>query len=169
MRNDYKKMLFIVFIALIMIILADFQIAFMNNFNWKFNIFLILILFLVLNKYFYSAFFLGWLGGLLTDTVNFSIFGINSLIFLSLTASLVVFKEKALIIAKTEEILIISTISIFFYHFFEWLINSVLISGQEKLSFYFLNSDIVAEMLFTVILLLIIFYFTEKFYLISDV
>ena len=165
MNNDYKKIFLIFFAVFSLIILASFQIAFLNQFSWGFNIFLVLISFLILTKNIYSAIFLGWFGGFLIDTVYFSTFGVTSLLLLFITAFLIILQKKALLILKSENILITGVFAVFFYHFLAWTINNILTRGQEKFSFYFLNSGIAVELLFTVILLLIIFSTKNKKYL----
>lgn len=164
MKIIYKNLFLTVLAVFFTIFLASLQISFLNNFNWTFNIFLILILFLVISKNTYSALFFGWLSGFLTDTVSFSyFFGINSLILLILTAFLIIFQKKILIADKTKGILLMGAIAIFFYHFLEWVINRVFISRQEKFSFYFLNTSIAAELILTTLLLLAIFNFMDNF------
>ncbi len=157
MSNDYKKLFLVFSAAFFLFFLAGFQIAFINRFSWGFNIFLVLILFLILSKNIYSAIFLGWFGGFLIDTAHFSIFGITSLTLLFISAFLMIFQKKALLISKNESILITSILAVFFYHFFEWAVNNLFTGGQEKFSFYFLNSGIMIELLLTAILLMIIF------------
>ena len=165
MNNDYKKIFLIFFTVFSLIVLASFQIAFLNQFSWGFNIFFVLISFLILTKNIYSAIFLGWFGGFLIDTVYFSTFGVTSLLLLFITAFLIILQKKALLILKSENILITGVFAVFFYHFLAWTINNILTRGQEKFSFYFLNSGIAVELLFTVILLLIIFSTKNKKYL----
>ena len=165
MNEDYKKIFLIFFAVFSLIILASFQIAFLNQFRWGFNIFLVLISLLILTKNIYSAIFLGWFGGFLIDTVSFSTFGVTSLLLLFTTAFLIILQKKALLILKSENILITGVFAVFFYHFLAWTINNILTRGQEKFSFYFLNSGIAVELLFTVILLLIIFSTKNKKYL----
>lgn len=157
MGDDYKKIIKIVFAVFFLVFLVGFQISFLNFFHWRFNIILILILFLVLSRNIYSAFFLGWFSGFLIDTVHFFHFGISSLIFILLTGFLVILQKKALITAKNEGVLLMSITAVFFYHFLEWMINGIFISEYEKISFHFLNTGIAVELLFTTILLLVIF------------
>lgn len=157
MNDDYKKIFLIFFAAFSLIFLASFQASVINRFTWGFNIFLVLILFLIFTKHIYSAIFLAWFGGFLIDMVHFSTFGISSLILLAITAFLIIFQQKALFTSKSGNILITSVLVVFFYHFLGWAINNLFTGGQEKLSFYFLNNRIVVEMLLTTILLLIIF------------
>ncbi|MBI2446503.1 MAG: hypothetical protein HYV51_01640 [Parcubacteria group bacterium] len=150
-------MFLIFFTVFALIILASFQIAFLNQFRWGFNIFLVLISLLILTKNIYSAIFLGWFGGFLIDTVYFSVFGVTSLLLLLTAAFLIILQKKVLLTLKSENILIITVFAVFFYHFLAWIINNILIRGQEKFSFYFLNSGIMAELVLTAVLLLIIF------------
>lgn len=157
MSKDYKKIFLILFAAFSLIFLASFQISFINQFSWGFNIFLVLISLLILTKNIYSAIFLGWFGGFLIDTVHFSAFGVTSLTLLFTTVFLIIFQKKAMLTSKSENILITSAFAVFFYHFLAWTINNMLTKGQEKFSFYFLNSGIAVEFLFTAVLLLIIF------------
>ena len=157
MKNDYKKILLIFSAAFSLVILASFQIAVINQFSWGFNIFLVLILFLIFTKNIYSAIFLGWFGGFLIDTVRFSAFGITSLALLAVIAFLIIFQKKSLLISKNESILIISVLAVFFYHFFEWTINNLFAGGREKFSFYFLNSGVLIELLLTTVMLAAIF------------
>jgi len=157
MSKDYKKIFLIFLAAFSLIFLASFQIAVINQFSRGFNIFLILILFLILAKNIYSAIFLGWFGGFLIDTVRFSKFGVTSLTLLFITAFLIIFQKKALLISKSENILITSALAVSFYHFFEWAMNNLFTGGQEKFSFYFLNSGIAIELLLTAALLLMVF------------
>lgn len=163
MNDDYKEIIEIIFSVFFLFVLIGFQIAFLNFFYWGFNIILILILFLVIFKNFYGALFLGWFGGFLIDTVHFSNFGISSLVLLLLTVFLIIFQKKALVTAKIGGILIIGIAAVFFYHFLEWAVNSVFVSGQEKISFYLLNTGIIAELLFTSILLSVFFHFIGVF------
>lgn len=156
MNKDYKKIFLILFTAFSLIFLASFQVSVINQFDWRFNIFLVLILFLVLTKNIYSAIFSGWFGGFLIDTVHFSTFGVTSLILLIVTVFLIIFQKKALLTSKNENILIISITVVSFYHFLEWIINNLLTGWQEKFSFYFLNVGIVLELLLTAAILLIL-------------
>lgn len=157
MNKDYKAFFLIIFITLFLIFLASFQIAVVNSFVLKFNIFLFLTLLLIILKKFYSALIFAWFSGFLIDTVHFSIFGSSSLILLLLTSFLIIFQKKALITAKTGGILIISLMAVFFYHFLEWIINNVFSLGQERLGFYFLNSGIIIELFLTATVLLAVF------------
>ena len=156
MIKNNKKLFQIFFAAFILIFLASFQISIVNQFRWGFNVFLVLILFLIFTKHIYAAIFFGWFGGLLIDTAHFSIFGITSITLLSLTTVLMIFQKKMLPITKSDNILIISVVAVLFYHFFEWGINNLFSAGQEKFSFYFLNGAIAIELLFTVVLLIAI-------------
>lgn len=165
MNEDYKKIFLIIFVAFSLIFLSSFQISVINSFTWGFNVFLVLILFLILTKNIYSAIFLGWFGGFLIDTAHFSIFGTTSLILLFITAFLIIFQKKALLSLKIENILIISSLAVFFYHFLGWAINNFFAGGKEKFSFYFLNSGIAVELLLTVGLLFIIFSVKDEKYL----
>ena len=157
MNKDYKRVILIILAGFFLVFLAGFQIAFINNFTWKFNIFLVLILFLILAKNIYSAIFLAWLAGFLIDTVHFSTFGVTSLTLLLLTGFLIIFQKKALITTKIEGILTVSVIAVLLYRFLEWALNNIFNSGLEKLSFYFLNGEILAELLLTPVLLLMLF------------
>ena len=157
MSNDYKIIFLIFFAVFSSIILAGFQIAFINQFRWGFNIFLVLISFLILTKNIYSAFFIGLFGGFLIDTVYFSTFGVTSLLLLFTTAFLIILQKKVLLDLKSENIFLTGVLAVFFYHFLAWIMNNVLTRGQEKFSFYFLNSGTVAELMLTAVLLLIIF------------
>ena len=151
-----KKTFLFFFAVFSLIFLAGFQIAFINLFNWKINIFLVLILFLILIKNIYIAIFSGLFGGFLLDTVHFSAFGATGLTLLAVTAFLIIFQKKALLISKRENILIIGVLAVFFYHFFQWSINNLTSGWQEKFSFYILNSGIAIEPLLTATLLLIL-------------
>lgn len=157
MNKNYKVVFLIIFITLFLIFLASFQIAALNSFILKFNIFLFLTLLLILLKKFYSAIIFSWFSGFLIDTVHFSIFGVSSLILLLVTGFLIIFQKKALITAKTEGVLIISLMAVFLYHLLEWIINNLFNLGQERLSFYFLNSGIIIELFLTTIILLAVF------------
>ncbi|KKQ92259.1 MAG: hypothetical protein UT16_C0009G0004 [Candidatus Azambacteria bacterium GW2011_GWA2_39_10] len=157
MNNDYKKIFLIFFAVFSLIILASFQIAFLNQFRWGFNIFLVLISLLILTKNIYGAIFLGWFGGFLIDTVSFSTFGVTSLLLLFTTAFLIILQKKALLTLKSENILATGAFAVFFYHFLSWIMNNILTRGQEKFSFHFLDSGIIVEFLLTVVILLIIF------------
>lgn len=158
MIKNYKKIIPIFLTALSLIFLAAFQIAFINQLGLGFNIFLVLTLFLILAKNIYSAVFLGWFSGFLIDTASFREFGVGSLMLLAVTACLIIFQKKALLTSKNKNILITSALAVFGYHFFEWLTDSLFTKGQEKFSFYFLNNGIVIELLFTIFILLIVFY-----------
>lgn len=157
MNKDYKIIFLIIFIAVFLIFLTSFQISIINGGRLKINIFLFLTILLILLKKFHNAIVFAWFSGFLTDTIHFSIFGTSSLILLILTGFLIIIQKKALLTAKTEGILIISLISIFFYHLFEWAINNLYSLGQEKFYFYFLNINIIIEFLLTTILLLTVF------------
>ena len=150
-------MLLTAFVIFFLIFLASFQIAFINRFAWGFNIFLVLILFLIFTKHIYGAIFLGWFGGLLIDTANFATFGVTSLTLLLTTYFLIIFQKKALLTGKVEGILIIGATSVLFYHSGQWLINNILSFGLENFSFYFLNGGILAELLLTTMLFLLIY------------
>lgn len=163
MKNDLQKILLVFFTGVFLFFLASLQISFINIFSFKFNIFLILILFLIISKNYDSALFLGWFGGFLIDTAYPVVFGTNSLIFIILTVFLIFFQKKALITLKMEGFLLMGIVSVFFYHFLEWAIGIIFISTQEKLSFYFLNKGIIIELFLTVILLSIIFFWFNKF------
>ncbi len=158
MIKNHKKIFLIFLTAFSLIFLAGFQIAFINLLGFGFNIFLVLILFLILSKNIYSAIFLGWFSGFLTDTVHYPAFGVTSLVLLAVTAFLIIFQKKALLTSKNKNILITSALAVFAYHFFEWLINNLFAKGQEKFSFYFLNSGIAVELLLTILILFVIFY-----------
>lgn len=163
MAGDYKNIFLILFAVFFLIFSASFQIAFLNRFSWGINIFLILILFSVLNKNIHSAIFFAFAGGFLIDTASFSAFGVTSLILLTLAFFLIIFQKRALVTAKTEGVLVMSVLAIFFYHFLDWAINNIFASGQEKFSFYFLNLAFVAELLMSSALIMIIFrYKIEK-------
>lgn len=162
MRNDFQKLLLIIFTGVFLFFLASLQISFINNFSFKFNIFLVLILLLIISKNYYSAVFWGWFGGFLIDTAYPVVFGTNSLIFIILTVFLIFFQKKALITLKMEGFLLMGVISVFFYRFLEWAIDSIFISTQEKLSFYFLNTGIIIELFLTIILLSIIFFWFNR-------
>lgn len=155
MSKDYKKALLILFTAISLIVLASFQIAVINRFAWGFNIFLVLILFLILAQKIYSAIFLGWLGSFLIDTAHFSAFGVTSLTMLFIIAFLIIFQKKILLAAKNENILIISALTIFFYHFGGWMINNLLNGWQENFNLRFFNGTIIFELLLTVLILFI--------------
>lgn len=157
MIRDYKNIFLIIFSGVSLFFLAGFQIAFLNKFFWGFNIFLILILFLILNKNIYGAIFFSWLGGFLIDTVHFGVFGVTSLILLILTFFLIIFQKKALITAKTESILIMGALAVIFYRLLEWMINNIFAAGQEKFSFYFFNASVAIELAISIVLLLIFF------------
>jgi hypothetical protein len=157
MNKNFKIVFLIIFITFFLTFLTGFQISIINNFFLKFNIFLFLILLLVLLKKFYSAIFFAWFSGFLIDTVHFATFGITSLTLLILTGFLIIFQKKALLSIKAEGILIISLMAVFFYHFLEWVINNISNLWQEKLSFYFFNSEIIVEFLLTTALLLLVF------------
>src|SRR3989338_7431661 len=126
MNNDYKKIFLIFFAVFSLIILASFQIAFLNQFRWGFNIFLVLISLLILTKNIYGAIFLGWFGGFL-----------------------IILQKKALLTLKSENILATGAFAVFFYHFLSWIMNNILTRGQEKFSFHFLDSGIIVEFLLT--------------------
>lgn len=163
MTQDYKNIFFILYAGFSLIFLASLQIAFINRFSWGFNIFLILILFLILTKNIRSAIFFALAGGFLIDTVSFSAFGVTSLILLVLAFFLIIFQKMALVTVKTEGIVIMGVFAVFFYHFLDWAINNTLAAGQEKLSLYFSNSAFAAELLMSAVLIIIIFkYKIEK-------
>lgn len=161
--RENKNIFFIIFAAFFLIFSASFQIAFLNRFSWGINIFLILILFLILNKNINSAIFFAWTGGFLIDTVHFGVFGVTSLILLVVTFFLIIFQKKALITAKTEGILIMGVLAVIFYHFLEWTINNIITLGQEKFGFYFLNTAIAVELLLSALFIIVVFkYKIEK-------
>ena len=163
MAGDYKNIFLILFAVLFLIFSASFQIAFLNRFSWGINIFLILILLSTLNKSIYGAIFFALAGGALIDTASFSVFGVTSLILLVLAFFLIIFQKMALVTAKTEGVLIMSVLAVTFYHFLNWAINNILAEGQEKFSFYFLNTAIAVELLFSAVFLIVVFkYKIEK-------
>ena len=163
MAGDYKNIFLILFAVLFLIFSASFQIAFLNRFSWGINIFLILILLSTLYKSIYGAIFFALAGGALIDTASFSVFGVTSLILLVLAFFLIIFQKMALVTAKTEGVLIMSVLSVIFYHFLNWAINNILAKGQEKFSFYFLNTAIAVELLFSAVFLIVVFkYKIEK-------
>lgn len=155
--RENKNIFLIIFAVFFLIFSASFQIAFLNRFSWGFNIFLILVLFSVLNKNIKSAIFFALAGGFLIDTVHFSAFGATGLIFLLVAFFLIIFQKRALATAKTEGVLIMSVLAVTFYHFLDWVVNNILTAGQEKLSFYFLNSAFAAELLMSTALLMMLF------------
>ena len=155
MIKDYKIFFLIILVVLSFGFLAGFQISIINSLALKFNIFLFLTLILIFLKKYYSAILFAWFSGFLIDTVHFSIFGITSLVLLLLSTILIIFQKKALLMAKTESILIISLIAVFLYHFLEWIINSASSLGQERLILYFLNGGIIIEYFITTVLLFI--------------
>ena len=157
MSQDYKNIFFIVFAVISLILLSGFQIGMVNHFSWGFNIFLVLVLFLILTKHTYAAIFLAWLGGFLIDTAHFSVFGVTRLFLLMLTFFLIIFQKKALVTAKNEGILIMSVSGVILFRFLEWIMNTTLTGGQEKFSFYFFNPAIAVELLLSTVLLVIVF------------
>lgn len=157
MIKDYKIIFLIIFIAFFLIFLTSFQVSIINSFAANFNVFLFFTILLILFKKFYSAIIFAWFSGFLIDTVHFSIFGISSLILLCLAGLLIFFYRKALPAVGAESIFIMSLAAVLLYHFLEWSVNNVFNFGQEKFSFYFLNTGVIIEILLTAFLLLIVF------------
>lgn len=157
MIKDYKIIFLIIFIALFLIFLTSFQISIINSFAVNLNVFLFFTVLLVLLKKFYSAIVFAWFSGFLIDTVHFSIFGVSSLILLCLSGLLIFFHRKALLTVRAEGVFIMSLAAVLLYHFLEWSINNAFNFGQEKFSFYFLNTGVIIEILLTAFLLLIVF------------
>lgn len=151
MNRDYKNFLSIIGTALFLIFLASFQVSFINSYFLNINLFLILVLYLVLTKNNSPALFFAWLGGILTGFSYFSNFGINSLIFLILTAVLIILYKTVFLTLKTESILLISVIGVALYHFLNWLFTN------REFGFYFASREILTELILTILILLIIF------------
>ena len=160
LKNNSKSLRLLA-IILALIILAVLQIAFFNQLFFSLNIILILILILVLAQYNKSALFFGWTSGLLTDTVRFSNFGVNSLVVLITVLALIIIYKIALFTLKTENIIFMAFITIFFYHLVNWFILNGLAllnySDFEDFNFYFINWNFPIEIITTIILTLIIF------------
>ena len=151
MNKSLKNFLLIIGVALFLILLASFQVSFINLSFLNINFFLILILYLVLTKNESKALIFAWLGGILTGLSYFSNFGINSLIFLILAAILIILYKTVFLTLKTKSVLIISAIGIMLYHFLNWLLTS------REFVFYFVSRGILIELVLTPLLLLIIF------------
>ena len=150
MNRDYKNFLSIISTALFLIFLASFQVSFINSSFLNLNLFLILVLYLVLTKNDSKALIFAWLGGILTSFSYFSNFGINSLIFLILTAILIILYKTIFLTLKTESILLISVIGVTLYHFLNWLLT------DRELGFYFAGREILTELILTALILLTI-------------
>lgn len=149
MNRDYKKILEVIGVALFLIFLTSFQVAFINLSLLNLNLFLILILYLVLTGNNLKALVFAWLSGILTGFSYFSNFGINSLILLVLTAILIILYKKFLTL-ETEGIVLISVIGVTLYHFLNWLMTN-------REGFYFASREILIELILTPLVLLIIF------------
>ncbi len=154
MNRDYKNFLSIIGAALFLIFLASFQVSFINSSFLNINLFLILVLYLVLTKNNSQALIFAWLGGILTGFSYFSNFGINSLIFLILTAILIILYKTVFLTLKTESILLISVTGVALYHFLNWLLTN------GEFEFYFASREILTELILTALILLIIFKIT---------
>lgn len=161
MNKDFKKIIFIGSMIFFSILLAGFQVSFMNPFFLKINFFLILVLYLILIKNDTKALVFAWLGGILTGPSYFSNFGVNGLVLLLLAAVLIVFYKTAFLTLKTENVIAISVIGVTLYHFLEWLLINILallnLGAFEEFRFYFTGREIITEMILTTLLLLAIF------------
>lgn len=151
MNRDHKNFLSIIGTALFLIFLASFQVSFINLSFLNLNLFLILVLYLVLTKNNSQALIFAWLSGILTGFSYFSNFGINSLIFLILTAILIILYKTVFLTLKMESILLISVIGVALYHFLNWLLTN------GEFGFYFASREILTELILTALILLIIF------------
>jgi|SRR3989344_3181887 len=150
-NGNYKNFLSIIGAALFLIFLASFQVSFINSSFLNLNLFLILILYLVLAKNDSKALIFAWLGGILTGLNYFSNFGANSLVLLILAAILIILYKTVFLTLKTENILFMSVIGVALYHFLNWLLT------EGEFGFYFFNSEILMELIFTALLLSIVF------------
>ena len=151
MNRDYKIFLSIIGAALFLILLASFQVSFINLSLVNLNLFLILALYLVFTKNNSQALFFSWLGGILTGFSYFSNFGINSLILLILTAILLIIYKTVFLTLKTEGILLLSIIGVVLYHFLNWLLTN------REFGFYLASYEVLTELILTTSILLIIF------------
>ncbi len=128
---------------LALIVLAGFQLAFLNSFFPGFNAVLILILFLVLKGSDKTTLSAAWLGGLLLDTLRPSIFGFYSLTFLLLAAVLIFLHQKVFLAPKYENIVILSVLAVILYRVLNWPAAS------------FWSPQILTELLITAAIMLI--------------
>lgn len=148
-------------ILLALIFLAALQIAFFNSLFFYFNIFLNLILVLVLTGYNKSAFFFGWISGLLIDTARFSSFGVSSLVFLIIAFTLIIIYKMAFFSLKTEKIVFMALLSVFLYYSAEWsILNGLALLSRgdfESFGAQIISWNFLIEIITTAFLTLIIF------------
>ncbi|MDO8743206.1 MAG: rod shape-determining protein MreD [Candidatus Azambacteria bacterium] len=164
--KDYKKITLVIGVIFFLILIAGFQVSFINLFFLKANIFLIWIIYLVLTKNDSKALIIAWLGGILTGPSYFSNFGVSSLVLLLLAAALIVFYKITFLTLKTESVIAISVIGVAVYHFLSWSLINILalfnMGAFEEFRFYFTGYEIAAELALTILLLLAIFKIRTK-------
>ena len=151
MSENYKNFFSTIGLIFLVVLMAGFQVSFLNSSFLELNLFLILVLYFVLIRDNSKALILAWLGGVLISPSHFSDFGITSLIFLVLAAILIIIYKILFLTLKTESILLMGAVSIALYYFLTWLIT------RGESAFDFLNSKILVELILTTLLLLIIF------------
>ena len=73
-----------------------------------------------------------------------------------LAAILIILYKTVFLTLKTENILFMSVIGVALYHFLNWLLT------EGEFGFYFFNSEILMELIFTALLLSIVFKMATK-------
>jgi len=150
MKLRNKKFFSVLGTIIFLILLAGIQISFINPSFIKLNLFLVLILYLVLIKDNMRAIIFAWFGGILTGVNSFSTFGINSLIFLIITAVFIILGKTVFLNLTFKSIILVGVIGVLLYHLLIWALT-----GGGSLS-YFFNSDILTELILTAITLKIL-------------
>lgn len=165
-KNNFGSWWPLLAAVLALIFLAVLQIA---VFNSLFNINLILtsILILILAQYNKSALLFAWILGFLTDVASFSVFGVNSAVFLITAIILIIINKTTLFTLKTENIISMSFLAVFLYHLADWLVlNGLALINHgsfENLSF-FANWNFITGLITTTVLTLIIVKYFRTFF-----
>ena len=146
--------------ALGALFLSVFQNSILNPYFLAPNLAVIIILFLVILKNDAGALVFSFAAGFLMS-VGYAPTGLSSLILLSLSAILIMLREKALFSKKAENIAVIAAAAVIFYRLLSWLAayGFALIRGQdpESFGFYFFNWGLFAEIIIAAAAIALIF------------
>ena len=161
MNKDFKKIIFIGSMIFFSILLAGFQVSFINPSFLKVNFFLIWVMCFILTRNNSKALIFAWLGGILTGPGYFSNFGVSALVLLLLAAILIVFYKITFLTLETKSVIAISVIGVALYHFLSWLLINILalfnMNAFEEFRFYFTGYELITESILTALLLLAVF------------
>lgn len=160
--KKYKKLLLFFYWIFLLVALATLQISFFNNFIWGFNLILLFVIFLILNKKNKLAIFSAFISGLFLNTAYFSQSGMMSIILLIISAILMILYKNVFFALKSENVFFMGIIAVFSYHILSWLIaifrSVILSSSYESLTIYILNWKFLFELIITALFLLLIIF-----------